>query len=82
MYYITCHHVSPQGDSTRTKKEKNVGKRAGHKVREGREKPRQVKGDEVEKKETLYYAELRASCFCPHFLVFLIRQAIEMKRVC
>ena len=37
------------------------------------------KGDEGGK-GNLYYAELRASCFCPHFLVFLIRQAAERKR--
>ena len=48
--FIGCHHVSPQGDSTKTKKGKNRGKRAGHKVREGREKPKQGKGRRGKKK--------------------------------
>ena len=41
---------TPQGDSTKTKKGKNRGKRAGHKVREGREKPKQGKGRRGKKK--------------------------------
>lgn len=41
--------------------------------------PRQ-EGEKKEKppqKRNLYYAELRASCFCPHLIVFLIRQAAD-----
>jgi len=41
-------------------------------------------GEKKEKpppKRNLHYAELRASCFCPHLIVFLIRQAADRKDV-
>jgi len=53
------------------KKEKKRREKGGTRYGEQR-KTEAGKGDE---KGNLYYAELRASCFCPHFLVFLIRQA-------
>ena len=46
-------------------------------VREDGEKPGQGKGTKEREKKTCYYAELRASCFCPHLIVFLIRQAAD-----
>lgn len=68
---ITFHR---RDDNVGTKKGKNRGKRAEQGT--GRQRETDAgKGDE--EKGNLYYAELGASCFCPHFLVFLIRQAAE-----
>ncbi|MDB1054410.1 hypothetical protein [Phocaeicola vulgatus] len=45
--------------------------------------PRQEdeKKEKPPQKRNLYYAELRASCFCPHLIVFLIRQAADRNRM-
>ena len=47
----------------------------------GRQRETEAGKGTKREKENLYYAELRASCFCPYFLVFLIRQATERKRI-
>ena len=47
----------------------------------GRQRETEAGKVDEEEKSNLYYAELRASCFCPYFLVFLIRQATERKRI-
>jgi len=62
------------------KREKTEGK--GRATRYGKaERNRGRERGRSRKKGNLYYAELRASCFCPHFLIFLIRQAAERKRI-
>ena len=85
MLGYTLHHLSSRftaGVTTRgPKRTKTEGKTLKNGLLKdgGKTEPRQ-EGEKKEKppqKRNLYYAELRASCFCPHFLVFLIRQAAD-----
>ena len=48
-------------------------------LKDGEKAEPRLEGEKKEKppKRNLYYAELRASCFSPHLLVFLIRQAAD-----
>lgn len=77
MYYsalfIECHPVSPQAEKYGCKT-KDINKNARKWDVETKRKKRDTSGgnngETTDKEENLYYAELRASCFCPRFLVF------------
>ena len=66
-----------QHENEKGKKQREKGGPQGT----GRQRETEAGKGTKREKENLYYAELRASCFCPYFLVFLIRQATERKRI-
>lgn len=82
MRYTSSRRRLP---TRRPKRTKTEGKTLKNGLPEDGEKaePRQEdeKKEKPPQKRNLYYAELRASCFCPHFLVFLIRQAADRNRM-
>lgn len=71
-----------RGDAYQHENEKGKKRREkGGLQSTGRQRETEAGKVDEEEKSNLYYAELRASCFCPYFLVFLIRQAAERKMV-
>lgn len=84
MIYITPLVITfhRRGDNAKTKADKNGGKNTKERIA-GRRGKRPNRGRRAKrkkshpKKRNQYYAELRASCFSPHLLVFLIRQAAD-----
>lgn len=79
LFYIVLRH---RGDAYQHENEKGKKQREkGGPQGTGRQRETEAGKGTKREKENLYYAELRASCFCPYFLVFLIRQATERKRI-